>query len=58
MRSIRSAVLAGSVLTMLVCVAFITVIATGAAIPAPASVPHVLTEHTTAELGPFRFQRD
>jgi hypothetical protein len=38
MRSIRSAVLMGSVLTMLVCVAFVTVIATGAAIPAPAGV--------------------
>jgi hypothetical protein len=57
MRSIRSAVLMGSVLTMLVCVAFVTVIATGAAIPAPASLPHTLTKNGTATLGLFRFLR-
>jgi hypothetical protein len=51
MRSIRSAVLMGTVLTMLVCVAFVTVIATGAAIPAPADVPHTLTKSGTAKLG-------
>jgi hypothetical protein len=57
MRSIGSAVLVGSVLTVLVCVAFVTVIATGAAIPAPASVRYVSTEHTTADLGLYRIQR-
>jgi hypothetical protein len=39
MRPIRSAVLMGTILTMLVCVAFVTVIATGAAIPAAANIP-------------------
>jgi hypothetical protein len=57
MRSIRSALLMGSVLTMLAGVAFVTVIATGAAIPAPVGVPHVSNEHPEAELGLFRFLR-
>jgi hypothetical protein len=47
-RSIRSAVLVGSVLTMLACIAFVTVMATGAAIPAPATTLRVTVgQHET-----------
>jgi hypothetical protein len=38
MRPIRSAVLIGTIFAMLLCVAFVTVMATGAAVPAAASI--------------------